>query len=93
MEIEFTGLRPGEKMTEELTINGTLIGTGHKKIFFTVEDSLSEIEVASALRSLRYALAAGDEQEGRDLVMRWVEGYRASANSTNEIVESAAPVS
>ena len=93
MEIEFTGLRPGEKMTEELTINGTLIGTGHKKIFFTVEDSLSEIEVASALRSLRHALAAGDEQEGRDLVMRWVEGYRASANSTNEIVESAAPVS
>ncbi len=93
IEIEFTGLRPGEKMTEELTINGTLIGTGHKKIFFTVEESLSEIEVASALRSLRHALAAGDEQEARKMVMRWVDGYRFTPNSARELPESAAPVS
>ncbi|WP_223428886.1 polysaccharide biosynthesis protein [Tateyamaria pelophila] len=93
MEIEFTGLRPGEKMTEELTINGTLIGTGHKKIFFTVEESLSEIEVASALRSLRHALAAGDEQQARDMVMRWVDGYRFTPNSSREMSESAVPVS
>lgn len=93
VEIEFTGLRPGEKMTEELTINGTLIGTGHKKIFFTVEESLSEIEVASALRSLRHALAAGDEQEAREMVMRWVDGYRATPNSPKEVAESVAPVS
>ncbi|WP_415404737.1 polysaccharide biosynthesis protein [Tateyamaria sp. SN3-11] len=75
IEIEFTGLRPGEKMTEELTLNGALIGTGHKKIFFTVEKSLSEIEVASAVRSLRQALAASDEDAARDIAKRWVEGY------------------
>ncbi|MEO9685642.1 MAG: nucleoside-diphosphate sugar epimerase/dehydratase [Tateyamaria sp.] len=75
IEIEFTGLRPGEKMTEELTLNGALVGTGHKKIFFTVEDRLSEIEVASALRSLRHALAASDEDAARALAQRWVEGY------------------
>lgn len=93
MEIEFTGLRPGEKMTEELTINGTLIGTGHKKIFFTVEEGLSEIEVASALRSLRHALAAGDEEEARQMVMRWVEGYRDTPNRPREIVDNVVPVS
>lgn len=79
IEIEFTGLRPGEKMTEELTLNGALVGTGHKKIFFTVEDSLSEIEVASALRSLRHALASSDEDEARALARRWVEGYNGVA--------------
>lgn len=93
MEIQFTGLRPGEKMTEELTINGTLIGTGHKKIFFTVEESLSEIEVAAALRALRHALAAGDEKEAREMVMRWVDGYRFTPNTTREVVETIAPVS
>lgn len=85
IEIEFTGLRPGEKMTEELTLNGTLIGTGHKKIFFTIEDKLSEIEIATALRTLRHALAAGNEKEAREMVMRWVEGYRpALADETED---------
>jgi FlaA1/EpsC-like NDP-sugar epimerase len=93
MEIEFTGLRPGEKMTEELTINGTLIGTGHKKIFYTVEEGLSEIEVASALRSLRHALAAGDEKAAREMVMRWVDGYRSNPHTENEVSERLTPVS
>jgi FlaA1/EpsC-like NDP-sugar epimerase len=75
IEIEFTGLRPGEKMTEELTLNGALVGTGHKKIFFTVENGLSEIEVASALRSLRMALANSDEEAARAMARRWVEGF------------------
>lgn len=75
IEIEFTGLRPGEKMTEELTLNGQRVGTGHRKVFFTVESGLSEIEVASAMRSLRQALAASDEDAAREIVARWVEGY------------------
>lgn len=75
IEIEFTGLRPGEKMTEELTLSGTRVGTGHQKIFFTIEDGLSEIEVASAMRSLRQALAASDEELARSTARRWVEGF------------------
>lgn len=93
IEIEFTGLRPGEKMTEELTLNGALVGTGHKKIFFTVEDSLSEIEVASALRSLRHALASSDEDEARALARRWVEGYNGVAPVPAKAREQIKPVS
>lgn len=78
IEIEITGLRPGEKMTEELTLTGALVGTGHKKIFFTVEQGLSEIEVASFLRSLRHALATSDDDAARKLVKRWVDGYHMS---------------
>jgi FlaA1/EpsC-like NDP-sugar epimerase len=93
IEIEFTGLRPGEKMTEELTLNGTLIGTGHKKIFFTIEGKLSEIEIAVALRSLRHALAAGDEKEAREMVMRWVEGYRPDTKNETADPETMTPTS
>lgn len=76
IEIDFTGLRPGEKMVEELTLNGSLVGTGHRKIFFTVEEGLSEIEVASVLHALRQALADSDNEAARALVLRSVEGYR-----------------
>ncbi|MEO0633545.1 MAG: nucleoside-diphosphate sugar epimerase/dehydratase [Pseudomonadota bacterium] len=78
IEIEFVGLRPGEKMTEELTLSGTLIGTGHQKIFYTVEERLSEIEVASVLRALRQALAATDDEAARAVVLRWVDGFQAN---------------
>ena len=32
IEIKFTGIRPGEKLKEELTINGDLIETNHPLI-------------------------------------------------------------
>jgi FlaA1/EpsC-like NDP-sugar epimerase len=75
IEIAFTGLRPGEKMIEELTLTGNLVGTTHKKIFFSDEARLSEIEVAAATRALRDALATRDEAAARDVARRWVEGY------------------
>ncbi len=73
IEIEITGLRPGEKMTEELTLTGELIGTRHPKIFSAREEGLSEIEIASALRGLREAFVASDEDMARRVVRRWVE--------------------
>lgn len=76
IEIEIIGLRPGEKLEEELTLNADLIGTRYPKIFCAREDHLSEIEVAAALRGLRHALVAGDAEAARTVIGRWVEGYR-----------------
>ncbi len=93
IEIEFTGLRPGEKMTEELTLSGSLIGTGHRKIFYADEEALSEIEIAGALRALRSAMAAGDGEAARTVAMRWVEGYkRATSNTEEEETPALTPV-
>ncbi|WP_299026336.1 nucleoside-diphosphate sugar epimerase/dehydratase [uncultured Sulfitobacter sp.] len=76
IEIQITGLRPGEKMSEELTLSDDLLGTTYPKIFMTHEEGLSQIEIASALRSLREAFVASDEDMARDVVRRWVEGFQ-----------------
>lgn len=78
IEIEITGLRPGEKMSEELTLSNDLMGTSYPKVFMAQEEGLSQIEIASALRALREAFVASDEDMARDVVRRWVEGYRTN---------------
>ncbi|MCL6285232.1 polysaccharide biosynthesis protein [Ruegeria sp. 2012CJ41-6] len=77
IEIEVIGLRPGEKIEEELTLSGDLTGTRNPKIFCAREKTLSEIEIASVLHGLREALASGDEIGARALIRHWVEGYQA----------------
>lgn len=81
VEIQITGLRPGEKMTEELTLSGKMIGTSHPKIFSTHEDGLSEIEIASAMRRLREAFVASNEDMAREVVQRWVEGFERAIHT------------
>lgn len=76
--IEIIGLRPGEKIEEELTLSNDLIGTRYQKIFCAREEYLSEIEVAAVLRGLRQALAASDETAALAVIERWVEGYTQS---------------
>jgi len=54
--IEITGLRPGEKLYEELLIDDeSLRGTPHSKILRAEEAMLSQIEVAAMLREVNRA--------------------------------------
>ena len=76
IEIETVGLRSGEKLHEELMIGGGLLTTPLPKILCAQEERLSEIEVASALRALRAAVAVGDADAARAVADRWVEGYQ-----------------
>ncbi|MEM7317431.1 MAG: nucleoside-diphosphate sugar epimerase/dehydratase [Pseudomonadota bacterium] len=79
IEIEIIGMRPGEKLEEELTLNGDLTGTRHQKLFCAQEDSLSEIEVAGMMRGLRQALSASDEAAARRVIQHWIIEYVPAA--------------
>jgi hypothetical protein len=63
-------------MSEELTLSGELLGTVYPKIFMTNEVGLSQIEIAAAMRRLREAFVASDEDMARDVVLKWVEGFQ-----------------
>jgi len=76
IEIHEIGLRPGEKLHEELLIGEGHVTTAHEKIFAAHEARLSEIEVASAIRALREALATGNDKAALAVAERYVEGYR-----------------
>lgn len=76
IEIAIVGLRPGEKLYEELLIDdASLVGTPHSKILRAEEAMLSQIEVAAMLRELNKALDGGDTAALRKLIETRVDGY------------------
>ena len=68
-----TGLRPGEKMHEELLIGSDMLTTPHPKILRAQEGHPSQIEIAAILQSLRRAIDTRDETGMAAILMRWVE--------------------
>lgn len=72
IEIVTTGLRPGEKIHEELSISKKLRATKHPKLSCAVEGSLSEFEIARALQSLRTLIDTGEHLRLAEEAMRWV---------------------
>lgn len=73
IEILITGLRPGEKLHEELLISPDMLTTPHNKILRAQESYLSEIEMANAMKDLRRAIDSLDEEAAKAVILRWVE--------------------
>ena len=88
IEIVVIGLRPGEKLQEELLISEGQMTTRHEKIFIAREASLSEIEVASAVRALRSAAASADDDSARRVMAQWVEGYSGELDNDSAKIRS-----
>jgi FlaA1/EpsC-like NDP-sugar epimerase len=82
IEIATTGLRPGEKLYEELLVTDDLLPTPHPKILRARETCLSEIEIANAINALNIAISNGDADAGRKVVERWVHGYVRPRNAS-----------
>lgn len=73
--IEYTGLRPGEKLYEELLIGESVTGTEHPKIMRAKEETLSWDELEILLSKLELACKQIDLKEIRKLLMEAVAGF------------------
>lgn len=81
IEILFTGLRPGEKLCEELLIGTDMLTTPHPKILRAQETHLSELEMANVLQEVRRAVDTHDAEAASLIAERWVESDRKGATA------------
>jgi nucleoside-diphosphate-sugar epimerase len=79
IRIEFTGLRPGEKLFEELLIGDNAEPTSHPRIMKAREASLSWPALELQLTALSQAASANDERSIRAILAQCVTGFPAPA--------------
>ena len=73
--IEFTGLRPGEKLYEELLIGDNVVATDHPMIMSANEDHLPWDVLKARLTELLAAVELDDYAKVRQLLRETVSGY------------------
>ena len=78
IEIEITGLRPGEKLYEELLIGDNPKPTSHPRIMKAHEDFLAWVELEQRLLALQAALEVNDVGVVRLMLQELVSGYEPS---------------
>ena len=83
IEIIFTGLRPGEKLYEELLIGDNVSTTEHKRILRAEEDFLTEKEIDKYLGLLKEIIKKGDVESLKEILKEVVSGYTPD----NQIVD------
>lgn len=85
IEIEYSGLRPGEKLYEELLIGDNVTGTVHPRIMRAEEDAYSWEEIQTYLERLKQAINCLDSEEVRQLLIEVVKGYIPSGKNEDAL--------
>jgi len=76
IEIREIGLRPGEKLYEELLISGDKLSTSNPKIFRSMENFPTKESLKKTLNELREAAYQNDSVTIRNILKNNVEGYK-----------------
>lgn len=85
IEIAVTGLRPGEKLYEELLIGDDPQPTSHPRIMKAREGGLEWHELSPALDALLAAARANDVLTMAELLRRLVSGYQPADNGDRQV--------
>lgn len=104
IEIQFTGLRPGEKLYEELLIGDDVQGTEHERIMTASEIHLPWDELSQLLDNLDKACHAFDHERIRELLLIAPTGFtptdgicdlvwQEKQNTQNEIAKKVIDIS
>lgn len=80
IEIEIIGLRPGEKLYEELLIGNNPQATEHPKIMKAHEEFLSWRDLQPELKNLNLALDTCDAKLIRSMLKKLVPGYQPNGD-------------
>jgi len=85
IEIRFTGLRPAEKLYEELLIGTNVSGTGHPMILRAMEHSLPWQRVQEILHDLIIAMGQFDVDTSCALLREAVSEYRPTGDIVDKV--------
>lgn len=80
IEIAFTGLRPGEKLYEELLIDGSTVPSGHPKIGFAQDAGMSWDQLEPLVQQMHAATTGGSYRRAavKQLLQQAVPEYAAA---------------
>jgi len=88
IRIEYIGLRPGEKLYEELLIGDNVSGTEHRMIMRAEEHFLTLAEIKAHLLTLETAMIVQDCSAIQDALVVAVNGYRPSGQLFEPCLEN-----
>lgn len=91
IEIQFTGLRPGEKLYEELLIGDNTLPTSHSRIMRAAEHALRWDELEPLLFELEAAIKAENSDAIRLLLKRAVPEFNAQSENRDVLKERDLP--
>ena len=85
IEIIFTGLRPGEKLYEELLIGDKVSKTPHKQILRAEEDFIERDELEESIKSLMRAEEENDVNKLKKIFKKIIHGYTGHEDNVDVI--------
>jgi len=88
IEITYTGLRPGEKLYEELLIGDNVSVTGNPMIMRAKEEMLAWDDLKLILDGLEKAVDRGDHDKLRQLLIKAVPGFKPQSDITDILYDA-----
>ncbi|MGQ5525072.1 polysaccharide biosynthesis protein [Chitinimonas sp. PSY-7] len=87
IEIQYSGLRPGEKLYEELLIGHNVLGTSHPKIMKAKEDFLAKSEMDELLAELLRACSENSLETIIALLHKCVVDFKPEATIKDHLYD------